>query len=287
MIKNWQKWFICIFAVAFVSIYLVFDAMFLAKDNVELPPPIIAEEEEPLPPEINGDAEPDEPINEPTTPIPTYTNGYVCLEDALNRFYQSTNYVWRFASSANSLGIIQNLQGVKQLSGNKYFAETRAYCDSTLGQRWYEQITSSDLQNYNYIKTSNINSNLEYNIDGITPTAYTKQQIIDMGGGKLDIFSLTPKKGVDKLAKFDRDSSKLYYIISFVLNVNKLPDSFIDSIKNESGASSVSYKSIRLIYYISKTTGNIEKFEQDEIYTMTMGISLDITYKFVAQLKIS
>ena len=128
---------------------------------------------------------------------------------------------------------------------------------------------------------------MEYNIDGITPVSYSREQIANMGGGKLDIFLLTPKKGVDKLAKFDRDSSKLYYIISFVLNVDKLPDSYITSIKNESGASSVSYKSVRLTYYISKTTGNIEKFEQDEIYSMTIGISLDITYKFVGQLKVS
>lgn len=290
MIKTWHKWFVCIFAVIFISVYLMFDAMFISgSKGVSVDAPTIDAEEE-IPPAFGPiEIEDDKPQEEekPVEVIPSYTNGYKCLNDAIDRFYSSNRYTYQFASTANSMGIIQNVKGSKQLSNSAFYGETFAFCDSSLGQTWYERITSSDCQTYEYIKTKNVNSNFEYNLDGVSPQTYSKQQLADMGSGKLEVFSIIPKKGVDRQAKFDRDSNSKYYIVSFVCDINKLPENYTGSIKNEAGASSVEFKSLKITYYISKTTGQIEKFEQEDIYNITIGITIGVTFKYVGKLTIN
>lgn len=290
MIKTWHKWFICIFSVLFVSVFFMFDAMFIyGSKNLSVDTPTIDAEEE-IPPvfapiEVDDDKSQEE--EKPVEVIPAYTNGYKCLNDAIDRFNNSNRYTYQFASSANSMGIIQNLKGSKQLSGNSFYGETFAFCDSSLGQTWYERITSNDGQTYEYIKTKNVNSNFEYNLDGAFPQTFSRQQLADMGSDKLEVFSLIPQKGIDRQAKFDRDSNSKYYIVSFVFDINKLPESYTNSIKNEAGASSVEFKSLKITYYISKTTGHIEKFEQEDIYNITIGITVGITFKYVGKLSVN
>ena len=85
-------------------------------------------------------------------------------------------------------------------------------------------------------------------------------------------FVLTPKQGKDKLVKFDRDTNKTYYIVSFSFNLNGIPDSFYEMMKKNMGASSVDYKSFQMTFYISKKTGLIEKLSQTEVFSASINI---------------
>ena len=55
-------------------------------------------------PKPDDDAKEDDTKEEVT--IPTYTNAFVCLNDALARFNNAQNYTASFASSANSIGVV-------------------------------------------------------------------------------------------------------------------------------------------------------------------------------------
>lgn len=292
MIKNWHKWFVCIFAVIFVSVFFVFDAMFVnAGKNVYVPPPIIADDE--------PDVTPSEPEDKPTpTPddkdddqqdqeinLPSYVNGFTCFNDALERTLKLKYYVWDYASSAVSMGVLQTVKGKKYFNGEKFASEVYAYCESSLGQRWYERITSENGQSYKYVKTENINSNLQYDLNGASEEIMRREKIENDWFDRISMFTITPRKGVDKQAKFDRDTDKKYYIASFVINIGKIPERQINSIKKSSGASSVEYQNLIVTYYISKTTGLIEKLEQEEKYKMQIGISLTVDFKYAGRLK--
>ena len=288
MIKTWHKWFVCIFATVFVSVFFMYDAIFIngSTSDIIVTPPVIADDENkdyntsttPTEPDIKDDEKKDETI-------PTYTNGFACLYDSLQRFNSCKNYNMVFSSSANSFGVIQNIKGSRILNDNSLYLETFAFCESSLGQTWYERITTNDNQNVEYIKTKNVDKNFNYNLNGAKPKIYTREEFTNTFGKKLEAFSLIPQKGIDKLTKFDRATNKKYYVATFTINISKLPKSQIEIMLKESGANSIRYKSISITYYISKTTGNIEKVEQSEIYNMDLGINVSINYKFVGQIK--
>lgn len=289
MIKNWHKWFICIFAAVFISIFFVYDAVFFnagADDLEVVPPPIVIEDEE-LGEDNSSIVTPDESESDEKLQenIPSYINGYTCLNDAFERFDNCTKYTLSFASSGTSLGIVQNIKGVNKLDGTNRTVETYAFCESSLGQTWYERVTTTDHETFELIKTKNVDKNFNYNLDGATYTTYNKEEMLKNYRNRVQIFSLRPQQGIDKLVQFDRDSDKKYYIAKFVLNIDKLQESHINTIKRETGAKSVDYKSISITYYISKTTGTIEQMEQEEFYEMDVGIDLDIKYKYVCYLK--
>lgn len=117
MIKTWHKWFVCIFAAVFVSIFFMYDAIFInasSGSSVVTPPIIIADDDidddkpDTPTPKPDDDAKEDDTKEEVT--IPTYTNAFVCLNDALARFNSAQNYTASFASSANSFGVVQNIK---------------------------------------------------------------------------------------------------------------------------------------------------------------------------------
>ena len=288
MIKNWHKWFICIFATVFVSVFFMYDAIFIngSTGEVIVTPPVIADDDNkkddtPTTP-TESDKKDDEKKDDS---LPTYTNGFVCLNDAMQKFNSCGKYTMSFASSANSFGVVQNIKGTRILNENSLYVETFAFCESSLGQTWYERITTNDNQSIEYIKTKNVDKKFNYNLNGTKPKVYTNEEFTNAFGKKLEAFSLIPQKGIDKLTKFDRATNKKYYVATFTINISKLPKSQIEIMLRESGANSIQYKSISITYYISKTTGNIEKVEQSEIYNMDLGINVSINYKYVAQIK--
>ena len=61
-------------------------------------------------------------------------------------------------------------------------------------------------------------------------------------------------------AEVDVLSVDNYYIVSFVFNVNNLPNTFIRYLKNIMDSSDLNIKSITATFYISKATGLIEKY---------------------------
>jgi len=143
------------------------------------------------------------------------------------------------------------------------------------------------MQTYNYIKTTNINSNYKYSLSGALNTTLTNEQLISLVGPyRTQIISLRPVKGIDKQAKFDKTSDKNYYICSFVFSVNNLPAAYLKDIKRESGASSVTHSYLQINFYVSKTTGQIAKIEHSESYEIDIGIKLNITYYQTATLTI-
>ena len=179
MIKDWHKWFVCIFATVFISIFFMYDAIFIngSTGEVIVTPPVIADDDN------KKDDTPTTPT-EPSTKddekeeytLPTYSNGFECLNDALQRFNACENYTMSYASSANSFGVVQNIKGTRILKDNSLYIETFAFCDSSLGQTWYERITTQDNQNIEYLKTKNVDRKFNYNLNGVQPKTYTNEE---------------------------------------------------------------------------------------------------------------
>lgn len=286
MIKTWHKWFICISAVLFVSVYFVFDAVFFnANSNVELSNPIVAEEEFQEVIDLNQPSENDPNLSEgETTPPPVeniknYVNGYECLNDAIGRLLSEKYYVYSYSSAGTALGNTQNTKGVKYYNGNTYRAEHYAFSNSSFGQNWYERTVSDDCQTYNFAKTYDVDKNFNYNLETVEHYSYQKEEVsTNLSYDKLLTLPFFPVKGIDKLAKFDRTSNSNYYIIRIVFDINKIPDYYVKSMKKITGASNITYNSLNFEYYVSKTTGKIEKFCQMEKYEMTVGIKLNVSY---------
>lgn len=298
MIKTWHKWFIITFAVMFVSIFFVFDALFFnAKTDANFFVPIVPEEEivtkEDANPPTEDVADPNNNNNnnnnqnsQQAQTIKNYTNGYECLNDAIDRLLKERYYVYSYASAGTSLGNTQNTKGTKYFNGNTYRAEHFAYSDSAFGRNWYERTISDDCQTYSFIRTYSLDKNLNYNLQNASHKTYQKEEVpCNYSQDKLLTLPIIPIKGTDILSKFDRDSNAKFYIITVVFNVNKLPENFIASLKKITGASSIQYTSLKSEYYISKTTGKIEKFIQTEKYEMTVGIKLDVTYVLKGHIK--
>lgn len=293
MIKTWHKWFVCIFAAVFVSIFFMYDAIFInasSGSSVVTPPIIIADDniddDKPDTPTPKPDDDTKEDDNKEEVTIPTYTNAFVCLNDALARFNNAQNYTASFASSANSFGVVQNIKGNRKKANNDFYLETFAFCDSSFGQTWYERVTSADgNKNFEYIKTKNVDSSFKYDLDEATATNYTAEEFVQKFGKKAEMFTLIPQKGIDKASKFDRDTNKHYYIATFTFNIAKLPKFHIETMLKEGNAKSINYSSLKITYFISKKTGQIEKVEQDEIYKIDVGINASVNYKYVAQIK--
>ena len=171
-------------------------------------------------------------------------------------------------------------------ANNDFYLETFAFCDSSFGQTWYERVTSADgNKNFEYIKTKNVDSSFKYDLDEATATNYTAEEFVQKFGKKAEMFTLIPQKGIDKASKFDRDTDKHYYIATFTFNIAKLPKFHIETMLKESNSKSINYSSLKITYFISKKTGQIEKVEQAEIYKIDVGINASVNYKYVAQIK--
>lgn len=294
MIKTWHKWFVIVFAVIFVSIFFVFDALFFnAKTDANFSAPIVAEEEIVTEKDTNPPTEDVTDTNnnnnqnsqQPQT-IKNYNNGYECLNDAIDRLSKEKYYVYSYASAGTSLGNTQNTKGTKYYNGNTYRAEHFAYSDSVFGRNWYERTISDDCQTYSFTKTYSLDKNLNYNLQDASHKTYQKEEVpCNYSQDKLLTLPIIPIKGIDIISKFDNYSNAKFYIVTVVFNINKLPEKYIASLKKVTGASSIQYSSLKFEYYISKTTGKIEKFIQTEKYEMTVKVKLDVTYVLNGHIK--
>lgn len=295
MIKNWQKWFVCIFAVLFISVFFVYDAMFMNQSSGTTIPPIIAEEDgtDPTPDAPTIEIKPTETPNSPSEEkkdevIPSYNNGYTCVNDALARLNNEKYKAWSFYSEGSSMGQVQKIQGTRYFNGNSFVSEVICSTDSSLGQNWYERIVSTDMSYFHIFKKAyGTGEKITNNIDGVTPRTLNYDGLMDKSVTSLATIMLIPTKGVDKLVKFDRNSSPNYYTVKFVFNMDKLLPDLQRETKKAMGASSLTYKSVEVEYQISKKTGHITKYMQHEIYdAVVYGISLQVDYISYSQLSV-
>lgn len=277
MIKKWHKWFVCIFAVFFVSIFFVFDAMFFYKGSNSNIPPIIADDDiisddEPIKDDDNKKDNPTDP--KPSESIFNYTNGYQCLNDTLTRLDSQRYYKSEFKTSYSTTNIIdftQTIEGTKYFNDTAFTSDIYVHCNSSLGKTNYERIITEDRQNF-VAYFVGMDSDFNYDMADAYKVEYDLESFLNKFPERLLPFVLTPKQGKDKLVKYDRDTNKTYYIVSFSFNLNGIPDSFYEMMKKNMGASSVDYKSFQMTFYISKKTGLIEKLSQTEVFSASINI---------------
>lgn len=296
MIKTWQKWFVCIFAVLFVSVFFVYDAIFINQGSSTTIPPIIAEgdDETTTPDTPIIEIEPSDTPNDTTDDdkqeevIPTYSNGYKCVSDALTRLNNEKYKVWSSYSEGGALGQIQKIKSMRYYNGDSFVSECFCSTDSSLGQNWYERIVSNDMTYFHIFKKDyGTGDTVTNSIEGVNARTLNYDGLMDKSVNSLSTVPITPVKGVDKLVKFDRSSNENYYIVKFVFNMDTLSEGLQRDTKKAMGASSLTYKSVEVEYQISKTTGQIVKYMQHEVYdAVVYGISLQVDYICYSQLTI-
>lgn len=282
MIKTWHKWFVCLFAIFFVSIFFVFDATFFYKGNNNSTPPIIADDDliidedndktttAPKDDSENDDSE----KQEPSQNIPNYSNGYDCLIDALARLDAQKYFTCKFKTTYTTTNIIdftQTIEGTKYFNDIAFASDIYIHCNSSLGKTNYERILTEDRQSF-VAYFADMDSKFNYDINSASKVEYDTKSFPIKFPERLLPIVLRPQKGIDKLTKFDKYSNNSYYILSFSLNLSNIPDSFFAMMKKNMGASSVDYKYYKLNFYISKKTGYIYKLEQSELFDTTISI---------------
>ena len=219
---------------------------------------------------------------EPTPQIPIYTNGFKCVEDSYKILDNSKGYktISILSGTADILGIGSVTQTSKEtvtVSGDYYLKETLTSCTSSLGQTYYRYFYSNDGgQNVEYKKTSSYNEeeipNWNYLIE---QDNLPKEQIIKYDDLAYDVFNVRAGKDNSTLIKFDRSTNKNYYIISFVLDVKKISQKYIDNMIREGNLKSLNINSIKLTYYIEKETLYMRKIEKVENYDVDVGIKVN------------
>ena len=281
MIKNWHKWFVCIFAVLFVSVFFVFDSIFFYKgSDSKINSPIIADEdiiEEDInkqPTKEDSDNQDDNEYLKPSQTIPNYTNGYECLNDALAKLDDQKYYTCAFKTTYKTTNIIdfnQTIEGTKYFNDVAFASDIYIHCNSSLGKTNYERIITEDRQKF-VAYFANMDSKFNYDINTASIVEYDTESFPIKFPERLLPIVIRPQKGIDKLTKFDKYSNKSYYLLTFSLNISKIPDSFFAMMKKNIGASSVDYKSYQITFYISKQTGLIDKLTQTELFYTSVSV---------------
>lgn len=281
MIKTWHKWFVCIFAIFFVSIFFVFDAVFFYKgSNSNINTPIIADEDiidednNKQPPKEDDNKQEGKEDSEPSQTIPNYTNGFECLNDALTKLDAKKYYTCSFKTTYKTTNIIdftQTIEGTKYFNDVAFASDIYIHCNSSLGKTNYERIITEDRKNF-VAYFADMDSKFNYDINTASKVEYDTESFPIKFPERLLPIVLRPQKGIDKLTKFDKYSNKSYYLLTFSLNISKMPDSFFAMMKKNIGASSVEYKSYQITFYISKQTGLIDKLTQAEIFYASVSV---------------
>ncbi len=220
---------------------------------------------------------------EPTPQVPLYTNAFKCVEDSYKILDNGKGFkvVSTFTGTTDILGIGSATQTTKEIvsqSGDYYLKETYAFCTSSFGQTYYRYFYSNDGgKNVEYKKTSSYNDeeipNWEYLIEQDT---LSKEEIIKYDNLAYDVFAVRAKKDNSTLVKFDKSTNEKYYIVSFVLDINKIPQKYIDNSIREGNLKGMSVNSLKLTYYIEKETLYMRKIEKEESYSVDVGIKLTV-----------
>ena len=225
-----------------------------------------------------------EDSEEQTSQIPLYSNGYSCVSDALKIIDNGKGYkiTANLTAVSDILGIGSATQTVKEIvvcSGDYYLKETFANCSISFGQNYYRYFYSSDNgQNVEYRKTSKYENGIPNWSYTVEQASTTKQEIINNYDYlAYDVFNVRATRQNSTLVKFDRTTNSKYYIVSFILDVNKLPEKYIENTKKEGWLESLSVSSLKLTYYIEKSTLYIRKVERMEEYTVKKGIETSVS----------
>lgn len=291
MLKTWHKWFVCLFAMLFVSVFFMVDARFFSNSSVSSESEILEDLEHEMDNEqivVPPSTDSSENNNQSTVEkIPNYKNAYTCLSDAYARFDNSKYYSYISVMQGTSMGFTQSVKNYNYYSDGLFSTEAFAYSDVSLGSSFYERTTAYDKENITRIKTPNVYrdnnnpkgfgyklSNFEFNY--VVPY---EEQIEEMLQRKFNPILFRAQKGRDKQIKFDRTTSEKYYIISIKFDLSVLTDLYLKQIAEGSGATKINHKSITADFYVSKTTGQIMKYTSSEEYEMhAKGFILDVTY---------
>ena len=283
-IKVFSIVLVCVFMIAFSTGYSLYK--FNNPTQTTIPPSTGADDigdqiedtQKPTEPGGNTEDEEDQPQ------VPVYSNAFLCLEDAFAlldncKGYKTTTTMTAITDILGMGSATQSVKEVAMLSGDFYFKETFANCTSSMGQNFYRYFYSDDNgENVEFRKTSSYSNyipNWDYEVENITTD---KQDIINNYDLlAYDIFSIRSDKSNSRLIKFDRTSDKTYYIITMSYQTSKIPDKYLQNAKKEGGLSDLTYNSITLTYYIEKQTLYLRKIERLEDYSITKGVTLNVS----------
>ncbi len=283
-IKVFSIVLVCVFMIAFSTGYSLYK--FNNPTQTTIPPSTGADDigdqiedtQKPTEPGGNTEDEEDQPQ------VPVYSNAFLCLEDAFAlldncKGYKTTTTMTAITDILGMGSATQSVKEVAMLSGDFYFKETFANCTSSMGQNYYRYFYSDDNgENVEFRKTSSYSNyipNWDYEVENITTD---KQDIINNYDLlAYDIFSIRSDKSNSRLIKFDRTSDKTYYIITMSYQTSKIPDKYLQNAKKEGGLSDLTYNSITLTYYIEKQTLYLRKIERLEDYSITKGVTLNVS----------
>ena len=283
-IKVFSIVLVCVFMIAFSTGYSLYK--FNNPTQTTIPPSTGADDigdqiedtQKPTEPGGNTEDEEDQPQ------VPVYSNAFLCLEDAFAlldncKGYKTTTTMTAITDILGMGSATQSVKEVAMLSGDFYFKETFANCTSSMGQNYYRYFYSDDNgENVEFRKTSSYSNyipNWDYEVENITTD---KQDIINNYDLlAYDIFSIRADKSNSRLIKFDRTSDKTYYIITISYQTSKIPDKYLQNAKKEGGLSDLTYNSITLTYYIEKQTLYLRKIERLEDYSITKGVTLNVS----------
>ena len=227
--------------------------------------------------------------NEDTAQTPqqvkTYSSGYPCITDAFKLVSSEPGIklTSEVTAKADIMGIGASTQRVTNImihSGDRFLKETWAWCDVSLGQNYYRYLYSeNNLNSIEFRKTSSVNSDKTPNWGGTIVNITTSKNDICQNYDLIcfDYFDFIPTKQNSKIVRFDRTSSKKYYIITFAFDLGSISERYTQNTMKEGGLSSLSYKSLTTTYYVEKSTTYIRKCENDLVYSMTKGITIDVT----------
>ncbi len=290
-----DKTFIKVFSLILFSVFLIaFSAgysVYKLNNEVQtvLPPSAGADD-------IGGQIEDAEPptSSDPSNPqpekpqtVPLYNNAFQCLEDAFAlidncKGYKITSTMTAITDIFGMGSATQSVREMAMLSGDFYFKETQASCSTSLGENFYRYFYSEDGgENVEYRKTSSYNDNIP-NWDKTTESTTTsKDEIIaKYDGNAYDLFPFRSNKENSRLVKFDRASDDTYYIISTIYTPSMIPEKYIENAKREGGLSNIKYTSLTITYYIEKATLYMRKVERVEEYSITKGVTLDVSASY-------
>ncbi len=217
-----------------------------------------------------------------STQQPIYSNGFKCVEDSYKIIDNGKGFktISILSGQADIFGIGTVTQTSKEtvtLSGNYYFKETYTSCTSSLGQTYYRYFYSvDDGKNVEYKKTSTYDENEipDWNYL-IEKDNLPKEEIIKYDGLAYDVFAVRSNKDNSTLIKFDRSTNEKYYIVSFILDVDKISQKYIDNMIREGNLKSLKINSLKLTYYIEKETLYMRKIEKVENYDVDVGIKVN------------
>lgn len=286
MLKKKHITFVCIFVVLFLAAFFVFDSQMYFADPIQAEKPVnpdisIEDEEfeDILPDEedstvTNPDNENVKDDNqEVTVTLPSYTNGWKCLMDAYARLdnckYYSINSTMIGGGSYAGITLIQKIKQKRERAGEDYLTETYAYSKFKLAKRFYETCTLKD-GTYDYMRDNDsVDENFNYtetnNKNILTTQSY--QEFYDrVKVNRFQHFYYRATQGSDRLMKFDKYSSKKYYIVRISMRPENMPYEYEEEMRREGCTQYLDFKSATVEFHISKTTGMITSINCEEIF---------------------